>query len=186
MGDIGRGAIFCGVVSLLNQYVVSNGVQSKPGLGNINARLYELAQTPGVFHDIVSGDTIIPCSPGTPDCTTGQYGFKAGPGYDLATGLGSLDVYQFVTNWPSSGLPSSGVTATTTSATATPSTIAANGSTVVRATVKAASGSASPDGPVYFSVGQTSLGSADLSGSGASATASLTVRGSQLAGARTP
>ena len=91
--------LFAGVVSLLNQFVVSNGVQSKPGLGNINARLYELAQTtPGVFHDVVSRDTIIPCSQGTPDCTTGQYSFQAGPGYDLATGLGSLDVYQFVTN----------------------------------------------------------------------------------------
>jgi hypothetical protein len=158
---------------------VTNGVQAKPGLGNINPKLYELAQnTSGVFHDIVSGNTIIPCKVGTPDCTTGRYGFNAGPGYDLATGLGSLDVYKFITSWAGGGGSSTpGVVSTTASATATPATIAVNGSTVVKATVKATSGSASPTGPVYFSLGNTALGYADLSGSGGVATDGLTVSG---------
>jgi hypothetical protein len=94
--------LFAGALALLNQYVVSNGHQAKPGLGNINPRLYELAQTTkGVFHDITSGDNIVPCKSGTPDCKDGKYGHKAGPGYDMTTGLGSLDIANFTENYPS-------------------------------------------------------------------------------------
>jgi subtilase family serine protease len=67
---------FAGVISILNQYLVTTGAQARPGLGNVNPKLYQLAQTTkGVFHDITSGDNIIPCKPGTPDCTNGQYGY---------------------------------------------------------------------------------------------------------------
>jgi hypothetical protein len=91
---------FAGVLALLNQYVVNTGVQAHPGLGNINPRLYQLAQnTRGVFHDVTAGNNIIPCKTGTPDCTTGQYGYTAGTGYDHVTGLGSIDVANFVENW---------------------------------------------------------------------------------------
>src|SRR5262249_44366652 len=80
---------FAGVVALLNHYRIKTGAAKTAGLGNINPRLYQLAQaTSGVFHDITLGDNIVPCSIGTPDCTTGQYGFRAGPGYDEVTGLG--------------------------------------------------------------------------------------------------
>jgi hypothetical protein len=80
---------FAGVLALLNQFVVSNGIQSRPGLGNINPRLYQLAQTTrGVFHDVTAGDNIVPCKAGTPDCTTGLYGYTARTGYDHVTGLG--------------------------------------------------------------------------------------------------
>jgi hypothetical protein len=90
---------FAGVVSLLNQYVVNSGAQARPGLGNINPRLYQLAQTRGVFHDVTDGDNIVPCQAGTPDCTMGQYGYTAGPGYDNPTGLGSIDAANLVENW---------------------------------------------------------------------------------------
>jgi len=173
---------FAGVLAILNQYVVSNGIQPKPGLGNINPRLYQMSETTsGVFHDITTGDNIVPCTIGTPDCTTGQYGYKAGPGYDMATGLGSLDVYNFVQNWASA--PSApGVASTTTSVSANPATLSTTASTVLTATVKAISGKVSPNGPVYFGLGEKALGNANLSGSGGTATASLTVKGSQLAG----
>jgi hypothetical protein len=101
---------FAGVVALLNQYVVANGVQAKPGLGNINPRLYQLAQiTKGIFHDVTAGDNIVPCKTGTPDCTNGQYGYKAGPGYDHVTGLGSIDVANLVQNWATAESPSSAI-----------------------------------------------------------------------------
>jgi hypothetical protein len=100
-GGTSAGApFFAGVVALLNQFVVDYGVQARPGLGNINPRLYQLAQANrGVFHDVTTGSNIVPCKIGTPDCTTGQYGYNAGPGYDYVTGLGSVDVTRLIENW---------------------------------------------------------------------------------------
>jgi uncharacterized protein (TIGR03437 family) len=169
---------FAGMLALLNQHLVSTGAQSRPGLGNINPRLYQLAQTTtGVFHDITAGDGLIPCVPGTPDCTTGRYGFSAGPGYDRLTGLGSLDIARFFDAWTgTSSTPSAIPTALTVSA--NPSTLFVNGSAVLTATVKAASGSAAPSGSIAFNLGKTALGTASISGSG---TATLTIYGSQLA-----
>jgi len=92
---------FAGMLALLNQYVVNNGVQARPGLGNINPRLYQLANTRGVFHDVVAGDNFVPCKVGTPDCTNGQIGYGAAPGYDNASGLGSIDAANFIENWSS-------------------------------------------------------------------------------------
>ena len=71
--------------------------------------------------------------------------------------------------------------ATTTGVIATNSTISVDGSTMLTATVTAASGTTSPTGTVSFKLGQTVLGTVALSGSGGTATASLTVNGSQLA-----
>jgi uncharacterized protein (TIGR03437 family) len=94
---------FAGMVALLNHYLVANKAQSKPGVGNINPALYQLAQTvPSAFHDTTAGDSIVSCGKGTPGCTTGQFGYSAAPGYDLATGLGSVDAYNLVTQWNSS------------------------------------------------------------------------------------
>jgi subtilase family serine protease len=83
--------VFAGMLALLNQ---SEGT----GQGNINLNLYRLAQT-NVFHDITSGSNIVPCQLGTPDCTTGSFGYSAGIGYDLVTGLGSIDAYNLVAGW---------------------------------------------------------------------------------------
>jgi subtilase family serine protease len=100
-GTSATGPFFAGVLALLNQHVVTSGLQDKPGLGNINPRLYQLAQTvPDAFHDITSGDNIVPCQPETRDCeSSGSYGFLAGPGYDHATGLGSIDIDKLFRNW---------------------------------------------------------------------------------------
>lgn len=80
-------------MALLNQYLVSKGTLDKPGLGNINPTLYRLAQsTTDIFHDITGGDNKLPCVQGSPNCVDGLVGYNAGPGYDLATGLGSAKV----------------------------------------------------------------------------------------------
>ncbi len=47
--------------------------------------------TQSPFHDITTGNNIVPCASGTPNCDSGTFGFTAGPGYDQVTGLGSLD-----------------------------------------------------------------------------------------------
>jgi subtilase family serine protease len=172
--------VFAGMVALLNQYLVQNQAQSKSGLGNINPKLYGMAagDASGIFHDVTTGNNIVPCQVGTPDCSGGEFGYTAGAGYDLVTGLGSVDAYNLITAWD--GIP---VTATTTALTASPATILAGGSTVLTATVKAVSGAASPTGSVSFTLGSNAVGTATLSGSEGTATASLTIFGGQLTAA---
>lgn len=63
-------------------------------LGNANPGLYALAASqanagPAVFHDAVGGNNSVP----------GETGFNAGSGYDLATGLGSVDATLLVNHW---------------------------------------------------------------------------------------
>jgi len=62
---------------------------------NPNPSLYQLAatQASGVFHDIVIGNNSF----------AGVGGFDGKTGYDLATGLGSVDAAALVNNWPSLG-----------------------------------------------------------------------------------
>jgi uncharacterized protein (TIGR03437 family) len=92
-GTSGATPLFAAIMVLLNHYLVANGAQSTPGLGNVNPMLYRIAQSsPSVFHDITTGNNIVPCTAGSPDCVNGQMGYTAGPGYDLCTGLGSVDL----------------------------------------------------------------------------------------------
>ena len=92
---------FAGIVAILNQKIGSKQ-------GNINPTLYAVAaSTPTAFHDITSGNNIVPCGAGTTNCpTTGtaQYGFSAGTGYDQVTGLGTIDANVLAGAW-SSGNP---------------------------------------------------------------------------------
>jgi hypothetical protein len=169
--------VFAGMLALLNQYLEPSGGQSASGLGNINPVLYGLAQsTPGIFHDITQGGNVVPCVLRTPNCASGEFGYEAGVRYDQATGLGSLDVYNFVVAWADGQLIS-----TTTSLASVTSAQSGGGSTILTATVNAASGGASPSGIVTFTIGQTALGTAALSVSAAGDTAVLTIAASQLA-----
>jgi uncharacterized protein (TIGR03437 family) len=146
-----------GVVALLNQYVVSKGIQKAPGLGNINPQLYRLAQVaPTVFHDTVNGDNIVPCTQGSPDCTTGSFGYKAAPGYDLGTGLGSIDANAFVNQWNTA---TKAVTVTLSSDKAT-GTI--NDTVALTVTVTPASGGGTPTGTIHVVLNALPLGSATL------------------------
>ncbi len=94
---------FGGIVALINQQYPN----TPPGQGNINPILYSMAATsPAAFHDITTGNNQVPCTGGTPDCPASapfQIGYTAGVGYDQATGLGSVDAYNLVTAWGSSG-----------------------------------------------------------------------------------
>ena len=98
--------LFAGLAALLNQSVVSSGLQSSAGLGNINPKLYSLAQTaPAAFHDITTGDNIITvvCTTRQRNCTPGPVGYHAGAGYDPVTGLGSVDAHALFTAWVAGG-----------------------------------------------------------------------------------
>ena len=87
--------VFAGMVALLNEYLGTYG------LGNINPSLYWMAQTTSdVFHDIITGGNIVPCVAGTPNCgPNNNFGYNAGPGWDPASGLGSVDATQMFNGW---------------------------------------------------------------------------------------
>jgi hypothetical protein len=119
------GYVVCSQGSCTNGFLASNGqanvfggtsfvapslagilalVEQKLGtgaLGNIGPNLYGLAHDfPNIFHDIITGNNAVACSQGTPNCPSGgAIGYNAATGYDLATGLGTLDVNMLVTNW---------------------------------------------------------------------------------------
>jgi hypothetical protein len=94
-----------GIMALINQ---KYGRQ-----GQANLILYPLAtQHPSVFHDVTVGSNVVPCLPGSPSCTPSTVNdntkgfntlghFYAGPGYDRATGLGSVDANLLVQYWNS-------------------------------------------------------------------------------------
>jgi len=108
---------FAGIMALVNQ---KNGRQ-----GNANFVLYKLAQmqyaagtacnsvaspppnTSCTFNDVTTGTIAMPCTKGSLNCnpTVGPdtigvlSGFSATSGYDLATGLGSVNAQNLVNNW---------------------------------------------------------------------------------------
>jgi hypothetical protein len=86
-------------VAILNQKTGSRQ-------GNVNPTLYALAAANvDAFHDITTGNNIVPCGAGTLDCPSGgEFGFSAGTGYDQVTGLGTINAANLVNNW-SSGNP---------------------------------------------------------------------------------
>jgi len=170
--------VFGGILAILNQATHSSG------LGNANVELYKLAaSTPAVIHDITTGNNIVPCKSGTPSCPATapfQFGYSAKTGYDLATGLGSLDVNNLASAWPGF------VAATSYSVSATPITISSAGASAPSTvTVSSSNGFAGtinlacafvPPQPasagISCSLNQSSV---VLSNSTTSATATLTV-----------
>jgi subtilase family serine protease len=105
-----------GILALIEQ---RNGAWQ----GQVNDLLYKLARTAGnscnssdqsnpstsnscVFYDITAGNNEVPCAGGSPGCSstqTGANGFTtghvAGPGYDLVTGLGSVNATNLAVAW---------------------------------------------------------------------------------------
>lgn len=104
---------FAGIMAMVDQTM--GGRQ-----GNPNFVLYKLAaNTPTAFHDVPAGSTIaMPCQKGSANCTVNVTadnfgvlsGYVTGTGYDLATGLGSVDANAMVTNWNTVTFKSSATT----------------------------------------------------------------------------
>ena len=171
---------FAGMIALLNQYLLSHGFQASAGLGNVNPRLYSLAQTASnAFHDITIGSNQVnPCPPRSRSCAPTEIGFTAGTGYDPVTGLGSVNAFNLVTSW-NSGVPTPRSVANMVLSSGA-GNITPTGTTTITATVKSSNGT-TPTGAVTFLLGNATLGTTKLAGSGGTATASLTVNGTQLA-----
>jgi subtilase family serine protease len=149
---------FAGILSLVNQktgsrqgnanYVLYNlaGQQSKAGtVCNATATTANSC----AFNDITTDTIAMPCLKGTPNCTVtdsgDRYGVLSGysstAGYDLATGLGSVNAANLVNSWSNASF-----IASATSLTLSQSSIAHGGQ--VSAAVKVTSTTGTPTGNV--------------------------------------
>jgi subtilase family serine protease len=155
---------FAGIMALVNQ---KYGRQ-----GQANTVLYPLAaQFPASFHDVTNGSNSVPCeylpilstnciavsspivlSTLTPPVTLGQIGsgttaeYNAGVGYDLASGLGTVDAAVLVNNWNKVTLAATTTTMTPTPANSVPLNAIPHGTSVtIAGTV---TGSGTPTGQV--------------------------------------
>jgi subtilase family serine protease len=127
--------LFAGISVLVNHYRVATGKQAQAGLGNMNPSLYSLAQTStDAFHDITTGSNIVPCKVGTTGCSTGSFGYNAGVGYDLATGLGSVNGANLAYEWA----VYSPAPAALVSVTVTPSTVSSGAAATLTVNLSAA------------------------------------------------
>jgi subtilase family serine protease len=81
---------FAGIVALSDQV-------AHHSLGLINPALYALSaeHAPGIV-DVTSGNSTVQFTQGTPPVTTTVHGYSAGPGYDLASGVGTINAAYFV------------------------------------------------------------------------------------------
>lgn len=141
---------FAGIMALVNQ---KYGAQ-----GQANTVLYPLAaQMPSIFHDVTVGSNNVPCASGSPGCEqipgTTTYALQkwpATPGYDLASGLGSVDANALVANWNSVKLAATNLTFTASQ------TNFVHGTAVnLTATVIPGSGTAVPTGAVAVTADTT-------------------------------
>ncbi len=162
-GTSASAPVFAGVVALLNQYLAGS---PSSGLGNINPTLYQLAATPanGAFHQVKTGDNNAYCQAGTPAAQllalrcpasgTAVVGYSAATadattGYNLVTGLGSVDINKLAIAWGASR------TASSTVLTFAPANPVSGATVTLTATV-----SSSAKGNVTFKNGSTTLGTA--------------------------
>jgi hypothetical protein len=122
--------IWAGIQALVNQYTGARQGNPNPALYKIAATEYGASgrsscnsnngsgDSSCIFYDVTLGDMIVDCTSGTPNCYApgGTYGvlststssyapaFKAQTGWDFATGIGTVNVNNLVTNWASSGV----------------------------------------------------------------------------------
>ncbi len=163
---------FAGILATIEQKLDT-------ALGNINPELYTLASSSTTyafaFHDITVGNNDVPCTSGTPDCPTSgtlEFGYPAGTGYDQATGLGSIDGNKLATAFATGVAPE-----TVTTVTFYPATPVAETPVTLTATITADTGTATPAGPVVFTVDGTALPAIALSSGIAVTTTSFSTSG---------
>lgn len=156
---------FAGILALIEQ-------KAGTSFGNVNQAIYTLAQNSSAygsaFHDVTVGNNMQPCDAGTVDCPNGgSIGYSAGTGYDLATGLGSIDASALATHL----IANESASTTTTALTLSPSSNIQVGEAItVTATVTPTSGSGTPAGTVNFSVDGAVAASVTLSSAGVAQT----------------
>jgi subtilase family serine protease len=170
-----------GVAALLNQKLGT-------AQGNLNAQIYaESASTSAAFHDVtVTSSGVTSCSVSTPSMcnnsipsatslTGGQAGYLVTAGFDEVTGLGSLNVSEFLDSFTSKLTP-------TVTVTPSPKSITTAQTTTVTVTVSGGSGNPTPTGTVTLTSGSYASAATTLAKGAASIT---TPAGSLSAGTDT-
>lgn len=169
-GSAAAASLVAGIGALLDgQY----GAQ-----GNLTPRLYALESTSGVYEDVAEGSAQLWCSSTAAGCSaSGRVGFAASAGYDLATGLGSINAQALVSAWPYT----TGTTASTVTWSTASQTITVSDALTLKVTVSSGDSSvtSTPTGTVTFydETESTTLGTVTLS----SGVASLTLSKGTLA-----
>jgi subtilase family serine protease len=170
--------IFAGMLAIINQK------ENSTGQGLINSSLYTLAANSNTysaaFHDITSGGN--DCTAGSSYCSSADESkYYAGTGYDEASGLGSVDLYNLMTAWTAGS--SASLEATTTTLFAATSTPSSGASDTITITVSPQSSSitASPTGTLTITVdGTTKTSSLALSSGTATYSFSSTTSGTHV------
>lgn len=163
VGGTSAGApAMAGVMAIINQ---KYGRQ-----GNANFTLYRLASSAAgssIFHDITADGNRVACNSVSPDCQIptggiGPFGRTSGHdstvGYDMATGLGSVDIANLVNNWSAVAFTP---TKTSLDLNGGNGTVTAVHGTAISATVNVTAASGSPGGDVSL-IGATTNGSTYL------------------------
>jgi len=124
--------ILAGIQALVNQktterqgnpdpiyYNLAAGEYGASGANSCNSTLGNAASSTCIFYDVTLGDIDVNCA-GSLNCylpsgTNGvlstsnsayQPAFAAGTGWDFATGIGTVNAYNLVNNWPGTGITS--------------------------------------------------------------------------------
>ena len=99
---------FAGILALVTQSLrQAPGADPHERLGQADDVLYNVSlHAPASFHDITLSNNAVACSASSPECGSNGLltGYNALPGYDLASGLGSVDASALVSNWGSASV----------------------------------------------------------------------------------
>lgn len=165
---------FSGMMALVNHQLASTGNGERTG--NANFVLYKLAAMAGlscnssdpntitntncVFYDTTKGNNSVPCAGASPSCssitagTTGVEDFASIPawstttGYDLATGLGTINATNLARNWTNASFFGTTATLTINGSTGSPTPVSVTHGQNVTALVRVTSGSGTPTGDI--------------------------------------
>jgi hypothetical protein len=127
--------IWAGIQALVNQYTGSTQGNPNPVLYQLAAAEYGTSGSSAcnssngntvsgscIFYDVTAGDMVAPCTNYSCYLPSGTYGvmstnpsayspaFATGLGWDFATGIGTVNVYNLITNWASLGGGNAGLT----------------------------------------------------------------------------
>ncbi|HUY93721.1 MAG TPA: Ig-like domain repeat protein [Terracidiphilus sp.] len=167
-----------------SQYGDVNGGNSGT-LAECNAAAPPAAGNGCVFYDITAGSNAVACTGGSLNCSQSQpgttgvlSGFAAGAGYDLATGLGSINVANLIEAWyeaaPHGAIP------TVTTLTVSPAAATHGTPVLVSGSVSAQSGSGTPGGSVQIHAAAAPIATIPLTG-GSFSSAISSFPGGQIA-----